>query len=74
MDHLGNSLLVEHEIRRRQDAIAAAADRWGILDESSAAPPLRERVADLLVDLAHWLAPERNYTEIRRAAINHLAH
>lgn len=73
MDHLGNSLLVEHEARRRQDLVAAEAEHRALLSELSSGQTLREGVAQVLVNLAHWLAPERNYTEMRRATIGQLA-
>ena len=73
MDHLGNSLLVEHEARRRQDQVAAEAEHRALLAELVPSHSLREGVAQALVNLAHWLAPERNDTEMRRATVGQLA-
>lgn len=73
MDSLGRTLMVEYEARQRQAEVIAAAERRARLGELPQAPPLRERLADLLLALAHRLAPERGTPEIRPAA-RHLAH
>lgn len=74
MDSLGNSLLVEYEARRRQEAVAAAADRWALLGDIPHEAPLREGLAHLLIGLALRLAPERTLPEIRQGVSHHLAH
>ena len=73
MDSLGRSYMVEYEARQRQAEVIAAAEHRAQLGELPQAPPLRERLADRLLTLAHWLAPERNYTAMRRATTGQLA-
>jgi hypothetical protein len=59
MDNYQNTLLAEMVAHERQERILEAADKWYVTGELPQEPALRERVAELLIAVAVWLAPER---------------
>ncbi len=74
MDHYQRIMLAEYEARERQQQLAAAADRWAQLAELPAEPTMRQALAERLLALAVWIAPEHTLPNIQRAAVNSLAH
>jgi hypothetical protein len=74
MDHYQRIMLAEYEARERQQQLAAAADRWAQLAGLPAEPTMRQALAERLLALAVWIAPEHTLPNIQRAAVNSLAH
>lgn len=59
MDYNQGILLAEQMAHERQEQIIRAADQWYLTGELPQEPAIRERVAELLITVAVWLAPER---------------
>ena len=74
MDHYQRILLAEYEVRARQQQVAAAAERWARYQELPAEPTLRQALAERLLTLAIWIAPEHTLPSVGRAAVKSLAH
>jgi hypothetical protein len=69
MDNYQNSLMAELVAHERQERIIEAADRWYLNGELPQEPALRERVAEVLIAVAVWLAPERSALSPQGSAI-----
>ena len=74
MDNYQSTLMAEVAALERQARIIEAADRWYLNGELPQEPALRERMAELLISVAVWLAPERALASTARPAIGHLGH
>ncbi len=74
MDHYQGILLAEYEARDRDQRLEAAAKRWAQRQELPAEPTMRLALAERLLALAVWIAPEHTLPNIQRAAVNSLAH
>ena len=72
MENYQNTLMAEMMAQERQERIIEAADRWYLNGELPQEPALRERMAELLIGVAVWLAPERSFASTARQAIGHI--
>ena len=59
MENYQSILLAEMEARQRQERVLHAADTWRATGDLPQDPALRERLADALIAVAVWLAPQR---------------
>ncbi|HEY8600302.1 MAG TPA: hypothetical protein VIL85_17830 [Thermomicrobiales bacterium] len=74
MDHYHGILLAEYAARERNQRLEAAAERWAQRQELPAEPTMRVALAERLLALAVWVAPDHTLPTIQRAAVKHLAH
>jgi hypothetical protein len=74
MDNYQNTLMAELVAQERQERIIQAADRWYLNGEPPQEPALRERVAEALIAVAVWLAPERSTVSPQQSAIANIGH
>jgi hypothetical protein len=72
MDNYQNTLMAELMAQERQERIIEAADRWYLHGELPQEPALRERMAEVLISVAVWLAPERPLPANQRPVIGHV--
>lgn len=59
MENYQSILLAEMEAQQRQARLLEAADSWQATGDLPEEPALRERLADALIAVAVWLAPQR---------------
>jgi hypothetical protein len=74
VDHYQGIVLAEYEARDRNQRLDAAAARCAQHQELPAEPTLRQVVAEQLLALAVWIAPEHTLQRVGRAAVKSLAH
>lgn len=74
MDQFQELLLAEYTIRDRNQHLDAAVKRRAQQQELPDEPTMRQAVAERLLALAVWLAPEQALPAIQRTAPKHLAH
>lgn len=74
MDLYQGILLAEYAARDRDQRLEAAVERWAQRQELPVEPTMRQALAERLVALAVWIAPEHSLPNIQRAAAKHLAH
>ena len=74
MDHYQGIMLAECAAQERNQRLEAAAERWAQLAELPAEPTMRQTLAERLLTLAVWIAPENTLPTVGRAAVKSLAH
>ena len=74
MDHYQGIMLAECAAQERNQRLEAAAKRWAQRQELPAEPTMRQLLAERLLALAVWIAPDHPLPNIQRAAVESLAH
>jgi hypothetical protein len=74
MDHYQGIMIAECAAQERNQRLEAAATRWAQYQELPAEPTLRQALAERLLTLAVWIAPEHTLPSVGRAAVKSLAH
>jgi len=74
MDHYQGILLAECAAHDRNQRLDAAVERWARHQELAAEPTVRQALAERLLALAVWIAPDHSLPNVNRTAVKHFAH